>query len=118
MALSVEEIIRSKGVVPATIALKGDKVHVGLDNGILTELAQSENCKKLTTRDLPKFLADGQKNPNQFGATTVASTMHVSKNIEYKKMTLIYFCRIGEKCDLMVNSSTLRFQTWPVLKHL
>lgn len=97
MALSVEEIILSKGVVPATIALKGDKVHVGLDNGILTELAQSENCKKLTTRDLPKFLADGQKNPNQFGATTVASTMHVSKNIEYKKKHSYTFVELGKK---------------------
>lgn len=42
-------------------------------------LSGPENrCNKLTTRDLPLFLASTNNNPNQWGATTVASTMHLA----------------------------------------
>ena len=40
MANEVEGIIRAKGAVPATVAILGGKVHVGLKGGQLEELAQ------------------------------------------------------------------------------
>lgn len=66
----VEEIIRDKGAVPATIALMNGKIKVGLSGEELETLAQAEDVVKVSRRDIASVLA-----AKSFGATTVAATM-------------------------------------------
>ncbi|MBF9031515.1 pseudouridine-5-phosphate glycosidase [Rhodobacterales bacterium HKCCE3408] len=69
-ARAVEEEVRAAGAVPATIAVMGGKIRVGLDDADLEALAQSKDVWKLSRADLPAALAQGVT-----GATTVAATM-------------------------------------------
>jgi pseudouridine-5'-phosphate glycosidase len=69
-AREVEAIIRSIGAEPATIAVIGGKIRVGLSDDELELLATSTNVAKVSRRDLPAVLSSGT-----MGATTVAGTM-------------------------------------------
>jgi len=70
-ALQVEQIVRDNGAVPATIALIGGKLKVGLTETEIDYLAKSgSKIVKASRRDLPYLLS--QKID---GATTVSSTM-------------------------------------------
>jgi pseudouridylate synthase len=69
-AREVEDVIRAEGAVPATIAVIGGRIRVGLTNEELQQLAQSPDAMKLSRRDLPFAIATGR-----LGATTVAATM-------------------------------------------
>jgi pseudouridine-5'-phosphate glycosidase len=69
-AREVETIIRSMGAEPATIAVIGGKIRVGLSSDELELLATSPDVAKVSRRDLPALLASGA-----VGATTVAGTM-------------------------------------------
>ncbi|MFG6412503.1 pseudouridine-5'-phosphate glycosidase [Roseateles sp. DC23W] len=69
-AREVEDVIRAEGAVPATIAIIGGRIRVGLTNDELQQLAQSPDAMKLSRRDLPYAIATGR-----LGATTVAATM-------------------------------------------
>lgn len=75
----------SKGVTPATIAIKDGICHVGLLGEELEDLAKAGKegrAKKCSTRDLPILLASSQSARScaghQWGATTVASTMRLA----------------------------------------
>ncbi|MFC3169003.1 pseudouridine-5'-phosphate glycosidase [Paracoccus fontiphilus] len=72
MARQVEQVIRDNGAVPATIAVMGGQIHVGLTDAALEALAQtpSDQAMKLSRADLAVCLANGRT-----GATTVAATM-------------------------------------------
>jgi Indigoidine synthase A like protein. len=69
-ALAVEEIIRENGAVPATIAIIGGKIRIGLTKDEIEFLAESDSVEKASRRDLPYLLTAGKN-----GATTVAATM-------------------------------------------
>ncbi|GGA36704.1 pseudouridine-5'-phosphate glycosidase [Kroppenstedtia guangzhouensis] len=69
-AKAVEEIVRSRGAVPATLAILGGKVKVGLTEAELEHLAHSKDVLKVSRRDLPYVISAGKD-----GATTVATTM-------------------------------------------
>jgi pseudouridine-5'-phosphate glycosidase len=69
-ARSVESEIRALGAVPATIAVMGGAIRVGLSEAELEALATAGNVLKLSRNDLAYALATGQP-----GATTVAATM-------------------------------------------
>jgi len=69
-ARDVEAIIRAAGVVPATIAVLGGKIRIGLTDAELELLGQSPEAMKVSRRDLPFVIASGR-----IGATTVAATM-------------------------------------------
>jgi len=74
MARSVEDIVRSNGATPATIAVINGKVHVGLSDGQIEELAEMRKpAVKTSRRDFPYVIAN-QLN----GGTTVSGTMLVS----------------------------------------
>ncbi|QYZ71090.1 pseudouridine-5'-phosphate glycosidase [Neotabrizicola shimadae] len=66
----VEEDIRASGAVPATIAVMGGRIHVGLTADELDRLGQAKGVMKLSRADLAVCLAQGG-----VGATTVAATM-------------------------------------------
>ena len=72
-ARALEHIIRNEGALPATIAVLGGKLNVGLSEAELEHVAQSPNMAKASVRDLPVLIA-GQHD----GATTVASTMRIA----------------------------------------
>lgn len=69
-AREVEDVIRAEGAVPATIAVIGGRIRVGLTDAELQQLAQAPDAMKLSRRDLPYAIATGR-----LGATTVAATM-------------------------------------------
>ncbi|WP_449622680.1 pseudouridine-5'-phosphate glycosidase [Robertmurraya sp. Marseille-Q9965] len=69
-AREVEQIIREKGAVPATIALVDGKIKIGLSDEELEMFGRSTGVAKASRRDLPYLLAT-----KKTGATTVAATM-------------------------------------------
>ncbi len=71
-ALEFEQILRDKGVVPATVAVIDGIPTVGLDAEGLATIADVD-IAKASVRDLPILLAKGSS-----GATTVAATAHIA----------------------------------------
>ncbi len=72
-ALEVENIIRDRGAIPATIAILGGKIKVGLNEEDIGYLGKAKDVYKVSRRDLP-FILSKELN----GATTVASTMIIA----------------------------------------
>lgn len=72
-ALAVEADVRANGAVPATLALAGGRLRVGLDADELDRLGQLDGAHKVSRRDLPFVLRSGG-----VGGTTVAATMIVA----------------------------------------
>jgi pseudouridine-5'-phosphate glycosidase len=73
VAREVEEIVRSRGAVPATIALLDGVVHIGLTDDQLVDIANRDDIAKASSRDLAIVAASGQS-----AATTVAATAHLA----------------------------------------
>jgi pseudouridine-5'-phosphate glycosidase len=69
-AREVEQVIRDAGAVPATIAIIGGRICIGLNEQQLELLGTSTDAMKVSRRDLAYVLAQGK-----LGATTVAATM-------------------------------------------
>ena len=72
-AREVEQIIRDGGAVPATIAILAGVPRIGLSDAELDLLGSDEHVRKVSIRDLPYVVAQGEH-----GATTVASTMRLA----------------------------------------
>lgn len=72
MARDVETEVRDSGATPATIAVMGGQIHIGLTPEALETLARTpqDQAMKLSRADLAVCLAAGRT-----GATTVAATM-------------------------------------------
>ncbi|MEW9808343.1 pseudouridine-5'-phosphate glycosidase [Mesorhizobium sp. ZMM04-5] len=70
MAANVERIIAEEGAVPATIAVVGGRIKVGLSDGERESLATASGAMKLSRADLGFAVAQGRT-----GGTTVAATM-------------------------------------------
>jgi len=68
-AVTLEQIVRDAGAMPATIAMFGGEIFVGLSREQLEFLATDGDIRKLSVRDLA--IAAAMK---QNGATTVATT--------------------------------------------
>lgn len=68
VATDIETAVSDAGAVPATIAVLGGQVHVGLDGAGLDRVCAG-GVRKLSVRDLGPALASGAD-----GATTVAAT--------------------------------------------
>jgi pseudouridine-5'-phosphate glycosidase len=74
MALKVEEIIRSEGAVPATIAILNGIIKVGLTHEEIEFLAKEKDVLKVSKRDFGFTISQ-----KRTGATTVSATMLVAK---------------------------------------
>lgn len=72
-ALNVERIVREKGAVPATIAVLGGRLKVGLKPEEIEVLGQARHVMKASRRDLPFMITKKLD-----GGTTVASTMIIA----------------------------------------
>ncbi|KAK4880522.1 hypothetical protein RN001_008668 [Aquatica leii] len=77
-AQEVESVVRENGATPATIAILGGRIKVGLSTSQLTELADTEKKKPIKTsrRDFGYVLANKLN-----GGTTVAGTLIVAKEV-------------------------------------
>ena len=69
-AQAVEAIVREEGAVPATVAVVDGAVQVGCDASMLERLASEPGVAKVSRRDMPVVLAQGN-----LGATTVSGTL-------------------------------------------
>src|SRR5688572_11332093 len=72
-AQRLQELVREGGAVPATIAIIGGKLTVGLSDEEIRLLAEKTDIRKISTRDIPLAVAQGWD-----GATTVASTLWIA----------------------------------------
>jgi len=74
MATKVEEIIRSEGAVPATIAILNGIIKVGLTHDEIEFLAKEKDVLKVSKRDFGFTISQ-----KRTGATTVSATMLIAK---------------------------------------
>jgi pseudouridylate synthase len=72
-ALAAEQVARDNGAVPATIAIIGGRIKVGLSAEEIEHLGNTPGIAKASRRDIPTLVATGAD-----GATTVAGTMLVA----------------------------------------
>ncbi|HSV33273.1 MAG TPA: pseudouridine-5'-phosphate glycosidase [Pyrinomonadaceae bacterium] len=75
-AQRLERIVREAGATPATIAVLDGKLCVGLDERQIEHLANNDEIRKLSTRDLAVAVARRWN-----GATTVASTIWIAHRV-------------------------------------
>lgn len=73
-ARRLETIIAEAGATPATIAILTGQIFVGLTETQLRVIVESDQIKKISTRDLAVAVARGWN-----GATTVASTIRIAQ---------------------------------------
>ena len=76
VAERVEAAVRAAGAVPATIAVVGGVVRIGLDEPALELIATDDDVAKVGVRDLAVVVARGAH-----GATTVASTATLAHRV-------------------------------------
>jgi pseudouridine-5'-phosphate glycosidase len=72
-ARSVEALVRENGATPATIALLGGRIHVGLADGQLEALGSSKDVVKASGRDLAAVMVRQGS-----AGTTVSATMRIA----------------------------------------
>ena len=79
LARDMESAVRETGATPATIALLDGKLHVGLNDAELENLANQDNVLKVGPRDYATAIAK-----ILYGGTTVAGTMLACKHASIK----------------------------------
>ena len=72
-ACRLETIVRDAGATPATIAILDGQLCVGLDQDQIKQIAERDDIRKISTRDLAIAVAHKWN-----GATTVASTIWIA----------------------------------------
>lgn len=72
-ALKVEEIVRNKGAVPATIGILNGRLKAGLTKDEILYFGKSKDINKVSRRDIPFMITK-----RAHGATTVAATMIIA----------------------------------------
>lgn len=73
-ARTSERVIREEGAIPATIAIIGGKIKIGLDDDELSYFGRTKGIAKASRRDMAMIIARKLD-----GATTVATTMLCAK---------------------------------------
>jgi pseudouridine-5'-phosphate glycosidase len=73
VAGAVEDMVRSRGAIPATIAILDGTIHVGLSTDQLEQVANRDDVIKVSVRDLATVTSRAGS-----GATTVAATSHIA----------------------------------------
>jgi pseudouridylate synthase len=73
VAQRLEAVVRDNGATPATIAILDGELYAGLEPDQLERLANTDNVRKVSRRDLPIVTAQ-----QGHGATTVAATMWIA----------------------------------------
>jgi pseudouridine-5'-phosphate glycosidase len=68
---AVADVLRSRGVIPAILAVMDGRIRVGLDGPDLERFARAEPLTKVGRRDLPVSVTRGE-----VGSTTVSSALY------------------------------------------
>ena len=76
VAREIEDAVRESGAAPATIAIVGGRVRIGLDDNALDQIATDASVVKSSIRDLASVIVNGG-----LGATTVASTAYLAHHV-------------------------------------
>src|SRR3954451_17144674 len=76
VAREVEAAVRAEGAVPATLAVVGGRVRVGMDEDAVAVVAARDDVAKVSVGDLAVVVARGGH-----GATTVAATAHLAARV-------------------------------------
>lgn len=76
VARNLEASVQEAGATAATIAILHGRIHVGLSEAQLTELARSKDAVKVSRRDIAGALLGGR-----CGGTTVAATMFLARQV-------------------------------------
>ncbi|PBP19441.1 IdgA domain protein [Diplocarpon rosae] len=87
LALDLEEIVRQKGAVPATIGILNGEARVGLSNQDIIKLASAAGkpeTMKVSRRDIPYILGLGIAGRKLNGGTTVSGTMMLARRAGIK----------------------------------
>jgi pseudouridine-5'-phosphate glycosidase len=74
VAQALEESVKISGAVPATIAILDGKIHIGLEDEELQQLAASKSVVKVSRRDIAGTILK-----NFDGGTTVSGTMTLAE---------------------------------------
>lgn len=74
LAQEMEQTVRSENAIPATIAVLGGKIQIGISPDQLSALANAEDAIKVSLRDIATALV--KRVP---GGTTVAGTMYIAE---------------------------------------
>jgi pseudouridine-5'-phosphate glycosidase len=110
-ARAVEAEVRRSGAVPATIAVMGGGIHIGLTDAELDALGQARDVMKLSRADLAACLAF-----KRTGATTVAATMICAQmaQIEIFATGGIGGVHRGAEVSFDISADLLEFAITPV----
>ncbi|MBM2574710.1 pseudouridine-5'-phosphate glycosidase [Jannaschia sp. Os4] len=73
VARAVEDVVRSRGAVPATCAVVDGRLRAGLDDAALERLGRGGGVVKAASRDLAAAVARGRS-----AGTTVSATMRIA----------------------------------------
>ena len=79
LAHDMEQAVRDNGATPATIGLLDGKLHIGLNDSELEQLANTDDVYKVGPRDFATVIAK-----KAHGGTTVAGTMLACKHANIK----------------------------------
>ena len=79
MAKEIEDLIRSHGARPATLAILDGRINVGLDPEILDAFAKTKNVEKVSSNNFEAILFS--KKP---GGTTVAGSLKICDLLSIK----------------------------------
>lgn len=80
-ALGAEQAVREAGAVPATIAIVGGEIRVGLSDEEIEAMARSSSFRKASRRDLGAVVA-----LRKDGATTVSATVRIARELGIRVM--------------------------------
>ena len=111
LAIEMERRVRAENAVPATMAVIGGTVRIGLEENELLALAAADDVAKCTTRDLPLAMAAGIK-----GATTVASTIYLAARhgIDVMATGGLGGVHLGGETSLDISADLYELQRSPV----
>ena len=113
-AHKVEEIVRAEGAIPATTAIMGGKLKVGLNADELLVMCKAEGVGKVSRRDVAVYLATGGIGGVHRGAE---KTMDISADLQELANTPVCVVCAGAKSilDLGLTLEYLETQGVPVL---
>ncbi|OAD60608.1 Pseudouridine-5'-phosphate glycosidase [Eufriesea mexicana] len=102
-AIQVENTVRKKGAIPATIGILDGQIHVGLNDEQLQILAKSDSTKtiKCSSRDISTIVAQKFN-----GGTTVSATMLIANLLDIPIMATGGIGGIHHGVDMTFDIST------------
>lgn len=110
IAQAMEQEVRDQGAVPATVAVLGGKLQVGIGREDILLLAQDRQVSKLSRRDISRALLQKRN-----GGTTVAGTLAALKKVGIRVFATGGIGGVHRGIDLDVSADLPALGDSPVL---